>query len=381
MRQKKERKAVLQINDPHIDWDSSVSHYFFNPRHPQAQELKELARSLPFFPGHIYLFTSGGGKICLLSKQAFLHSAQAVNKNLQTQTQDKWLITLPLFHVAGLSILARSFCGGYTYKKNLQPWQADSFQSLLKKSRASLCSLVPAQVYDLVQAEIKPPKTLRAVVVGGGALSPWIYKQARVLSWPLLNSYGLTEACSQVACASLESLNKKAFPQMKLLDHILIQKTAKGLKIKSKSLLTACFDRQSGQICDPKDRKGWLELPDRCRLKGKFLSVRGRKDEEVKILGESVDLQKLSFLVEELSRSLPGKYYLFAAPHARKGAELCLISNSFQVAPALALIKKFNTKVLPFEKIKGLYLAPTINKNALFKVRQKELLQEIGYNS
>ena len=293
---------TLKINDAKINWANSDSHYFFNPKHPEAQKWKELSKQLPSFPGHIYLFTSGGGKICLLSKEAFLSSARAVNENLQSQTRDRWLIALPLFHVAGLSILARSFCGACSFFKSSAVWNAKLFQKKLREKKISLCSLVPAQIYDLVQQNLKAPKTLRAVIVGGDSLSPFLYRKARKLGWPLLISYGLTETTSQIACSDLSSLNKKPFPKMNLLNHVKIKQLQTKTKLKSKSLLTAYFDIQTKRHHDPKDSKGWLDLPDKVSLKKDSLIVKGRKDEDIKISGERVDLQKLSFLLDELSK-------------------------------------------------------------------------------
>ena len=63
-------------------------------------------------------------------------------------------------------------------------------------------SLVPAQVLDLVRAGLRPPPVLRAIVVGGGAISAELYRDARALGWPVLPSYGMTECCSQIATAT-----------------------------------------------------------------------------------------------------------------------------------------------------------------------------------
>lgn len=369
----------LRVNDTKIDWTSSDSHYFFNPRHPSAKKIKELAKQLPFLKGHIYLWTSNFGKICLLSKQAFLSSAQAVNKHLQTQAKDNWLISLPLFHVAGLSILARSFCGNFSYTQSSDSWQAKSFPGELKKKKISICSLVPAQIHDLVKQNLKAPKTLKLVLVGGSALSPFLYKKARKLSWPVLPSYGLTEACSQVACADLDSLNKKSFPKMKILDHIKIKKAQTNIKIKSRSLLTAYFNTKQKKLFNPKDSQGWLELPDKAFLEKKFIFITDRKDEEIKILGEKVSFKELSFLLEKLSQNFPGEYYLTALPDSRQGCKLNLLTNCFDVSRVLLLIKKFNKKVLPFEKIQDIYFVPKINKSQLFKIRQKQIRKQLGF--
>ena len=367
----------LRINDSKINWTNSRSYYFFNPRDPEAPKLKALARKLPFYPGHIYLFTSNLGKICLLSKEAFLCSAQAVNKNLQAQKTDSWLISLPLFHVAGLSILARSFCGAFSYKKGSSNWNAKSFHEELQEQQITLCSLVPAQIYDLVQNQLKAPKSLRAVLVGGSALSPFLYKKAKNLAWPLLISYGFTEAASQIACSTLKSLQQKTFPKIKLLDHIKIKQVKKYTLIKSKSLLTAYFDPSLNKLYDPKDSKAWFKLEDEIILKSQFLIPKGRKGEEIKILGERVNLQKLSFLLEEISSDFSIKGHLFALSDLRQGFKLVLVSSSFEIPKLLLIAKKFNKKVLPFEKIQALYSLEELTKSPLFKARQENFRKQI----
>ena len=345
----------------------------------QPHKLKELAVQFPFFPEHIYLFTSNLGKVCILSKKAFLSSAQAVNQNLKVEKKDSWLISLPLFHAAGLSILARSFCGGFSSRKSSSPlWNTKAFQKKLQEQKITLCSLVPAQVYDLVQNNLKAPKQLRAVLVGGSALSPFLHKKARLLGWPILICYGLTEACSQIACGSLESLHQKASAKMKFLNHIKIKKSSAHIKIKSESLLTAYFDLKLKEIYDPKDSQGWLKLQDEILLTKDSLVVKGRKDEEIKILGERVSLQKLSFLLETLTQNVLGEYQLAAIPNVRQGSKLVLMSTLFDIHKLLFFTKQFNKKVLPFEKIHSIYCVSEIQKNQLFKVRQENLKKQIS---
>ncbi len=372
-------KTVLKANDTKIDWESSASHYFFNPRHPSALKLKNLSSRLPFLPGHIYLWTSSFGKICILSKEAFLASAQAVNKNLQAQKSDKWLVSLPLFHVSGLSILARSFCGGFSSERLGFPWRAGGFQKALREKRISLCSLVPAQIYDLIRQGLKAPKTLRAVIVGGDRLSPWLYKKARELGWPVLISYGLTEAGSQVASAGLRSLSHRAFPKMRLLDHIQIKALRSKTKLKSESLLTAYYDIHRKTLYDPKDSKGWLECPDEIRLENSALTVKGRKDEEIKILGERVYLGKLSALVERLSLDFAGECFLAALPDKRQGFHLALIASHFGFLKALGLAQKFNKKALPFERIQNIYWVEEIKKSSRLKTRLAPIQKQLGF--
>jgi O-succinylbenzoic acid--CoA ligase len=76
----------------------------------------------------------------------------------------------------------------------------------------TLASLVPAQVSDIVRDHIRR-RCHYAPLWSAGAVRGAL-QWARALGWPLLPSYGMTECCSQVATAKLESRD------LVLLDHI-----------------------------------------------------------------------------------------------------------------------------------------------------------------
>ncbi|MDE0092090.1 MAG: AMP-binding protein, partial [Oligoflexia bacterium] len=310
-------------------------------------------------------------------KSAFLESAQAVNRHLQVKQRDIWLICLPLFHVAGLSILARSFCAGFSVIRSLCLWDPKNFEKELKENKASLCSLVPSQLYDLVAQKIESPKSLRALIIGGDSLSPFLYKKARELGWPVLISYGLTETSSQIACASLKSLSRKSFPQMELLSHVFVKN--KPARVKSPSLLTAYFDVETKQLIKTIDSQGFFKLPDQVLFKGNRLFFKGRNEEEIKILGEKVNFRKLSFLLERLSQGLKEEFYLLAVPDSRRGKKLVLITNNFDFERNFILVETFNKKVLAFEKIQAIYTVPCIEKSHLDKFRQNKALRQLAF--
>ncbi len=169
---------------PMIDWSSDETHLLLNPRLPgkDRESLVRLQRSVPALAAHVWIATSGTSgayKLVALSKKALLASAEAVNLHLRATSSDVWLSVLPTFHVGGLGILARASLSGARVVS--AQWDARDVVDLVAVEQVSLASLVPAQVSDLVAARLEAPSSLRAVVVGGGALRDELYREARAL--------------------------------------------------------------------------------------------------------------------------------------------------------------------------------------------------------
>ena len=355
-----------------IDWESEDSYYFFNPK----QKLKEhYFNELPQLKNRIYVESSGGQKIIGLSKQAFLISAKSVNKHLCCTSKDRWLDVLPFFHVASLSIGARSFCGSFSSFKSEEVWSAENFKEELQSKKITLVSLIPTQVYDLVQKKISSPPELRAVIVGGASLDPSLYKEARSLHWPLLPSYGLTEMASQVATASLSSLKKQEFPVLEILSHVRVRESSGLIELCSSSLLEGYLDVATNQWRELKTKEGWFKTEDKGKKENNFLKITGRTQDQIKILGELVDLKKLSIYLESFCKD----GHLVATPCKRNGFQIDLITSLLDFNKISKIVYKFNETVLPFEKIKNIYLVKDIQKGNLFKVKQELLRKQIGF--
>ena len=63
----------------------------------------------------------------------------------------------------------------------------------------TLVSLVPTMLSRLLDAGLQAPPTLRRVLLGGGPIAPALLARARAARVPVSPSYGMTEACSQIA--------------------------------------------------------------------------------------------------------------------------------------------------------------------------------------
>ncbi len=321
--------------------------------------------------GRVWLTTSGtsnvhggSGKLLAHSKEAFLVSAEAVCKHLDVQQKDTWGIALPNYHVGGLSIEARAYVSNTKFKRYSGPWSPRKFSQFLREENITITSLVPTQVYDLVAQQVESPASLRALIVGGAALSEKLYLKARKLGWPLLPSYGMTETCSQIATAELKSLEREDFPLMKVLSHAQVRVTS-FVEIQSNSLLSfyVFFNKEKIEIYDPKI-EGWFVTEDlgetqniEQKFGGLFLKIFGRSGQFVKIKGEGVHLDHLEKLLNELMvekfSQLVGQCFLKPVTNERLGAELILYYSGDlkNVEPLEELRQKFNSHVLKHERI------------------------------
>ena len=375
-----------QINPVSLNWESKSSYLFFNEKQGDKKLFKAHIPLLPHLKAHIWLATSGRTeqKWVALSKKALLVSAKAVNQHLKACSKDRWGIGLPLFHVGGLSILARAFLSQSAYFFYKPKWQAKSFHRFLIEKKIALCSLVPTQVFDLIKEGFKAPPSLRAVVVGGESLNFKLYQSALRLNWPLLPSYGLTECSSQVATAELISLNKKSFgpPFLKILPHVQAKVYRGEISLKSESLFTGFIPLSKSTQKPPTFIRAqkWYKTGDKGQIKqGKYLQI--ERPGSIKILGEKVNMTRLKelFMTLLLKNSFSGKIFLFTEPSQREGFQVALVTNSFEQNALNSLLKQFNQKVSPFERIKAIYIVPDLPLTSLSKLNQTALKKKLNF--
>lgn len=367
-----------------IDFRSDETHLLLNPRMPDAErrELERLFAASPDLPGHIWISTSGTTgrlKLTALSKAAFRASAAAVNEHLDAGSADVWACVLPHFHVGGLGIHARA-----TLKESRVidlAWDPHNFHRTCVSEQVTLSALVPAQLSDLVRGRLSSPPSLRAMIIGGGALLPSLYDDARELGWPILPSYGMTETCSQVATARLSSLQDAAMPPMTLLSHVQARSIEGRLAFRGPSLLTgyASFDSERPTFRDPKNDEGWFVSEDRGSVfadgDANVLLPEGRGTDYIKIGGEAVDLARLDRILENLLRSrFDTDAALIAVPDQRLGHVLHLAVTA-EGAVAEKLAAEFAAAVLPYERPRAVHTVPEIPRSPLRKLLRAKLAE------
>lgn len=371
-----------------IDWQSRDSHVLFNPKLPDALKDRLKIANLPQLAGHIWLGSSGTTATSVvtlyaLSKDAFLVAAEAANTHLQVTEKDIWLNVLPYFHVGGVSIWARGFLARQqVVDRNVVPWSAERFHEWCENEKATLTSLVPTQLFDLVELGARAPAKLRAIVLGGAATDEILYRRARELGFNCLPSYGMTECCSQVATASLKSLENQEFPELQVLPHVEVKTDEDGhLAVQSPALFTMRLDCHVDHF-EPLWRAGdWYVTKDRAEIREvsegvTYLNPLGRSGDEIKVSGELINLEELNKLFRRISGMT--ECSVLAQKDERRGYEIVVALPQEAIIASKKWIENFNREVLPVAKIVACYFVDKIPRTELGKVRTAELRVTLG---
>ncbi|MEM1295836.1 MAG: AMP-binding protein [Verrucomicrobiota bacterium] len=373
--------AEEQLLTPHY-WADPKPDLRLNPQAPfDDTGLPEVLESSVRLCNHVIFSTSGSSgspKLVCISKSSLMASAQAVNSHLEVTSEDRWLCALPTFHVGGFGIWARAFAAEGMALSYPGKWDARRFTETCLSQKISLTSLVAVQVFDLVQAGLRCPNQLRAVIVGGSALSEDLGQQARDLGWPVLQSFGMTESSSQIATQALSSLqlpHKNAeIPMLPCWEARTNDDNL--LEIRGAPLFGGYLEQCSGtwRFTSPFDEDGWFTTEDRVTLSGNAITPQGRDGRTVKILGELLNLDRLESLLLELSGRNSEVVALETIPDPRTGERLVLVTERSVPGPVIAQLRdRFDQQVAPFEMIGEVRTVDQLPRSPLGKIQRRQL--------
>jgi O-succinylbenzoic acid--CoA ligase len=267
-----EHAAVIAAEEPAVDLDD-------------AGELTQTEADLPLLGEHdmddlaCKVMTSGSTGTpdrVGLTYGNFLWSGVASAFNIGVSPEDRWLCCLPLSHISGLGIVMRSVIYG-TAAVVHDGFDADRVGAALERDRITVVSLVTTMLIRLLDAgaDLSGP---RAILVGGGPVPEAALEEAIGRGATVVQTYGLTEACSQVTTLAPADAKRK-------------------LGSAGRPLLTTHLRIQDGEILvqgptvapGRADADGWLHTGDLGRIDEEgFLYVEDRLDDLIVTGGENV---------------------------------------------------------------------------------------------
>jgi len=226
------------------------------------------------------LYTSGSmghPKIAALSLGNLVSSAIGSYNTIPLLPEDRWALTLPLFHVGGLGILFRSYLAK-SYVLISSNWE-----------QATHLSLVPTQLFRLLQNPTDLPN-LKTILLGGAPLPDL------ETPWNILPTYGMTEMSSQIVT------NHQIHPyaEMKITED-------QEIWVKGPVLFQGYYEK--GSISLPL-KDGWFQTKDLGCWEDGMFKIIGRKDNLFISGGENIQPEE----IEEVIRRVCGLHDAVVVP-------------------------------------------------------------------
>ncbi len=234
--------------------------------------------------------TSAEPKEVELTYGNLLWSALGSAVALGAPAEERWLCVMPLSHMGGLSILVRSSIYATTAVLH-EGFELETALRVLREQRVSVVSLVATTLQRLLDAGLERVQGLRCVLLGGGPVAPSLLAQAHAAGVPVALTYGLTEACSQVATAPVASLAGEGVPR-----RAAVPLFCTDVEIAADNeILVRGPTVAPGALADD----GWLHTGDLGELDGAgWLSVLGRRAETIISGGENVAPAEVESVLE-----------------------------------------------------------------------------------
>jgi O-succinylbenzoic acid--CoA ligase len=267
-----ERTAIIEAEEPIVDLDD-------------PGELTQTEADLPLLGEHdmdsvcARVLTSGSSgkpKPIGLTYGNFLWNAVGSGFNIGVDPADRWLCCVPLSHIAGLGIVMRSVIYG-TAAVVHDGFDVDRVAASLESDGITVVSLVTTMLTRLLDAgaDLSGP---RAILVGGGPVPEEPLEEALAKGATVVQTYGLTETCSQVTTLAPADARRKVGSAGRPL-------LTTHLRIREGEILIQGPTVAPGHA----DADGWLHTGDLGHIDEEgFLYVQDRIDDLIVSGGENV---------------------------------------------------------------------------------------------
>ncbi|MED4855994.1 o-succinylbenzoate--CoA ligase [Bacillus atrophaeus] len=223
-------------------------------------------------------------------------SAVSSALNLGVTERDRWLIALPLFHISGLSALFKSVIYGMAVVLHERFSVSDVLDSV-SRHQVTIISAVQTMLSSLLAETDRCPDSIRCILLGGGPAPLSLLEECRQKGFPVFQSYGLTETCSQIVTLSPEfSMDKLGSAGKPLFScEIRIEKDGETceplehgeIMVKGPNVMKSYFNRES--VNEASFHNGWFKTGDLGYLDDEgFLYVLDRRSDLIISGGENI---------------------------------------------------------------------------------------------
>ncbi|MCS6135862.1 o-succinylbenzoate--CoA ligase [Shewanella baltica] len=324
-------------------------------------------------PANVILTSGSSGfpKAAVHCLANHIANAEGARSLIALEQGDAWLLSLPLFHIGGLAILNRCALVGATV---VMPDHAQSLSQQIDQDKLTHLSLVPAQLSKLLADTSSKLKSIKALLLGGGAVSLDLLAQLKLRNIASYTSYGMTEMGSQITTgpALSDGSSGKLLPkrELKIEDSVIW--------VRGECLFMGYLAPegiQAGVV-----QEGWFYTKDRGEWdENGNLHILGRVDNMFICGGENIQPEEIEAALKQHPQI--DDAIVFAIPDAQFGnLPAAILRGSLthlteSIANELELF--LADKIARFKRPRQYYVWPENHEQTGLKVNRKALIANL----
>ncbi len=307
------------------------------------------------------VFTSGSTgrpKAVAHSHAQHFASANGLLQKFAFTCDDTWLLSLPIYHVSGLSIIYRWLAAGGCLKLA----SGDLHQDIQDATHASL---VPTQLQRLLTSS--PPLKLTHVLLGGGHIPTELAERANALGVQTWIGYGMTEAASTISAKAVDGQTGVG----DVLPNRQVKIEGNHIFVGGDTLASGYYFQ--GMLRSLRSDSGWFASGDLGRWQANQLHIIGRADNLFISGGENIHCEE----VEAALVGFPKVLQAFVVPIESEefGARPVAILDVPSLPPRDKLEAWLHHHLVKFKWPDHYFLMPEALKQSGIKVSRQALKQ------
>jgi acyl-CoA synthetase (AMP-forming)/AMP-acid ligase II len=336
--------------------------------------------------------TTSRPKIVPLSVGNLAASARNIRTTLQFTPADRGLNIMPLFHIHGLiaGVLAPISAGSEVFCT--PGFNALKFFAWMDEARPTWYTAVPTMHQAILQrakgnTEVIARHPLRFLRSSSSSIPPQVIRELEeAFGAPLIESYGMTEACHQMASNPLPPALRKpgtvgvaAGPEVAImLDGVLLPRGQTGEIVIRGDNVTAGYENNEKANAEGFSA-GWFRTGDQGVMdEDGYISITGRLKEIINRGGEKISPREVDEIL--MDHAAVAQVVCFGMPHPKLGEEVAavVVLREGQSATEKDLQAFVAGRAADFKVPKKILFMDEIPKGATGKLQRIGLAAKLG---
>jgi len=257
--------------------------------------------------------STGEPKPISLSRKQMEASALLTGKTFGLKEQDLALVCLNVEYIAGIMMLVRGMV--LNLKLLIIPPSSNPLLNI-ENQKIDFAAFVPLQLQSILESNnthfLNTLNQMKAIIVGGAAVSQQLVEQIQGLSVPVYSTYGMTETVSHIAIRRING--EDTSQNFKVL-------TGVKIGIDERNCLNILAAASNFELVQTNDLVEII-AEDEFKLLGRF-------DNIINSGGVKIQLEKVENTVESLLESLHiNRFFAYGMADERLGQKLILVLES-----------------------------------------------------